>query len=187
MRRFMLAAGAMGLAALAASAAPPAATTPEPASAAAFRVVYSVLTHPRCMNCHTTVNWPTQGERQVRHNFNVLRGPDGRGPAGMKCSTCHQEANQAVGNVPGAPDWHMAPVAMGWTGLGPAALCQALKDPARNGGRSGGQVIAHLKGDPLVLWAWAPGGKRSAPPVLHAKFVEAAEAWIRLGGACPAS
>jgi hypothetical protein len=157
----------------------------ETPSVAAFRTVYSVLTHPRCMNCHTTVNWPTQGDGQVRHTFNVMRGPDGRGTAGMKCTTCHLATNQAAGNVPGAPDWHMAPLSMGWTGLTPAQLCKALKDPARNGGRTASRVIEHFKGDPLVLWAWTPGGRRSAPPVLHAKFVEAAETWVRLGAACP--
>ena len=36
-------------------------------SVAAFRVVHSVVTHPRCMNCHTTVGWPTQGDDQRRH------------------------------------------------------------------------------------------------------------------------
>lgn len=154
-------------------------------SVAAFRVVYSVATHPRCMNCHTTVGWPTQGDDKKRHTFNVLRGPDGKGPPGMKCTTCHTETNQATGNVPGAKDWHMAPVAMGWTGMGPAALCKALLDPARNGGRQGNKVIAHLKSDPLVLWAWSPGAKRSVPSVPHAKFHEAAEAWIRLGAECP--
>jgi len=154
-------------------------------SVAAFRVVYSVATHPRCMNCHTTVGWPTQGDDKHRHTFNVMRGPDGKGPPGMKCTTCHTETNQAAGNVPGAKDWHMAPVAMGWTGLGPAALCKALLDPARNGGRQGSKVIAHLKSDPLVLWAWSPGAKRSVPPVPHAKFHEAAEAWIKLGAECP--
>lgn len=152
---------------------------------AAFRTVQAVLTHPRCMNCHTTVNWPRQGDAQVRHTFNVVRGPDGRGTAGMKCTTCHLATNQAAGNVPGAPDWHMAPLSMGWTGLSPAQLCKALKDPARNGGRTGARIIAHFKADPLVLWAWTPGGKRSAPPVLHAKFVEAAETWLRLGAPCP--
>jgi len=157
----------------------------EPPGVAAFRTVHSVLTHPRCMNCHTTVNWPTQGDSQVRHTFNVLRGSDGRGTAGMKCTTCHLATNQAAGNVPGAPDWHMAPLSMGWTGLSPAQLCKALKDPARNGGRSGARIIEHFKADPLVLWAWTPGGKRSAPPVLHAKFVEAAETWLRLGAPCP--
>jgi hypothetical protein len=155
-------------------------------SVAAFRVVHSVVTHPRCMNCHTTVGWPTQGDDRHRHTFNVVRGADGTGAAGMKCATCHQDKNQDAANVPGAKGWHMAALSMGWTGLSPAALCKAMLDPAKNGGRSGEKVIEHMKGDPLVMWAWTPGGKRTVPPVSHQKFYEAAQAWIKLGRHCPA-
>ena len=154
-------------------------------SAAAFRVVESVITHPRCMNCHTTVAWPTQGDDQHRHAFNVLRGADGRGPVGMKCATCHQDKNQEAAKVPGAKDWHMAPVSMGWTGLKGGQLCRALLDPAKNGGRSGEKVIEHLRADPLVMWAWSPGAQRTSPPVSHEKFLAAAQTWIRKGAACP--
>lgn len=154
-------------------------------SVAAFRMVQSVVTHPRCMNCHTTVGWPTQGDDQHKHTFNVVRGVDGTGAAGMKCSTCHQDKNQEAANVPGAKGWHMAPLSMGWTGLGPSALCRALLDPSKNGGRTGSKVIEHLSADPLVKWAWTPGGKRTVPPVAHQKFVEAAQTWIKLGAQCP--
>ena len=158
----------------------------ETPSVAAFRVVHSVVTHPRCMNCHTTVGWPTQGDDRHKHTFNVVRGSDGTGAAGMKCSTCHQDKNVDATNVPGAKAWHMAPLSMGWTGLSPAALCRSLLDPSKNGGRTGERVIEHLKGDALVMWAWSPGGKRTVPPVQHQKFVEAAQAWIKLGAQCPA-
>lgn len=154
-------------------------------SVAAFRVVESVITHPRCMNCHSTDNWPTQGDDKHRHTFNVVRGPDGRGAMGMKCTTCHLDHNQDAGKVPGTKDWHMAPLSMGWTGLNGGALCKALLDPAKNGGRSGDKVIGHLKADPVVLWAWAPGGKRTTPPVSHARFLAAAQTWIRTGAQCP--
>lgn len=157
----------------------------ETPSVAAFRVVHSVVTHPRCMNCHTSVGWPTQGDDQRKHAFNVVRGTDGMGAAGMKCSTCHQDKNQDAANVPGAKGWHMAPLSMGWTGLSPAALCKALIDPSKNGGRTGQKVIEHLKADPLVIWAWAPGGKRTVPPVSHQKFHEAAQNWVKLGAQCP--
>lgn len=154
-------------------------------SVAAFRVVQRVINHPRCMNCHTVSAWPTQGDDQHKHTFNVSRGPDDRGASGMKCANCHQEKNLAAGNVPGAKDWHMAPVSMGWTGLSPSALCKALLDPAKNGGRSGGKVIEHMRADGRVLWAWAPGANRSVPPVGHDQFIKAAEAWINSGGQCP--
>lgn len=154
-------------------------------SVAAFREVAKVLNHPRCMNCHTTANWPTQGDDRHRHTFNVVRGADGGGPPGMRCATCHQDKNQDAMNIPGAKNWHMAPLSMGWTGLSPAALCKALLDPAKNGGRTGAKVIEHMRADPLVLWAWTPGTKRKAPELTHAKFFAAAETWIKTGAECP--
>jgi hypothetical protein len=153
----------------------------------AFKVVQGVVTGSRCMNCHTVVGWPTQGDDQHRHTFNVMRGPDGRGAAGLRCATCHLDRNMDAANVPGAKDWHMAPVSMGWTGLTPRALCLALLDTSRNGGKSGEQLLEHLRSDPLVLWAWAPGGKRKPPEVSHAAFMKAAEAWVGSGAAGPAS
>ena len=161
------------------------AAAPEPPSVAAFREVAKVLASPRCMNCHTTVAWPTQGDDRHRHTFNVLRGTDGAGPAGMRCSTCHQDRNQDAMSIPGAKNWRMASLSMGWTGLSPAALCKALLDPAKNGGRTGEKVIEHLRADPLVLWAWTPGGKRKPPEIAHAAFLAAAETWIKNGAACP--
>src|SRR5437879_10156076 len=46
---------------------------------AAWQQVYSVLTHARCINCHTATNYPQQGDDRHRHFANVVRGPDGRG------------------------------------------------------------------------------------------------------------
>jgi len=172
-----------GMLNLAVAASAAAADSP---SVAAFRDVAKVLNHPRCMNCHTNVNWPTQGDDMHRHTFNVVRGSDGRGPPGMRCTTCHQDKNQDAANVPGAKDWHMASLAMGWTGLSSGALCRALLDPAKNGGRTGAKVIEHLRADPLVLWAWSPGGKRTPPPIPHAAFLAAADTWIKKGAECPA-
>ena len=61
-----------------------------------------------------------------------------------------------------------------------------MKDPERNGGRrSGEDVIEHMKADPLVLWAWAPGADRRPPPLSHEKFVETLEAWVSAGMPCP--
>lgn len=162
-----------------------AAPADEATSRAAFATMLKVLNHPRCMNCHTTANWPTQGDDQHRHNLNVVRGPDDRGPPGMRCTTCHAAANSAM--APGAKDWHMAPRSQGWTGLTPGALCRALLDPAKNGGRSGEKVIEHMRADALVLWAWTPGGKRTTPPVTHKDFVTAAEKWLKTGAHCPAT
>jgi hypothetical protein len=44
---------------------------------AAWDSVYSVLTYPRCINCHTATNYPEQGDQRRRHFANVIRGPEG--------------------------------------------------------------------------------------------------------------
>lgn len=155
----------------------------EAKSIAAFQTVVKVLNHPRCMNCHTTVAWPTQGDDQHRHTLNVARGPDDRGAPGMKCVTCHKDKN--VADIPGAKDWHMASLSQGWTGLNPGALCRAITDPKKNGNRAGAKIIEHLEADRLVVWAWTPGAKRTVPPMSHKDFLAAAQTWIKAGAHCP--
>ena len=158
-------------------------------SAAAFLQVQSVLTHPRCMNCHTLTDYPRQGDDRHPHIMNVRRGPENSGVTGMTCNACHGAANNPASGVPGAEDWKLAPLSMGWEGLSAHNLCEAVKDPAKNGGRTGQQVLDHLQTH-LVVWAWDPGrslggGPRTSPPLSHAAFVEAAQRWIRTGAACP--
>src|SRR5438105_891843 len=81
---------------------------------AAWEQVYTVLTHPRCINCHTAVNYPQQGDDRHRHFANVIRGPEGKGVPGLNCATCHQEGNADSTGVPGGHDWHLAPLSMRW-------------------------------------------------------------------------
>jgi hypothetical protein len=156
------------------------------ASVAAFSEAAKVLASPRCMNCHTLVDWPTQGDDRHRHTFNVMRGPDNRGVPGMQCANCHKDANQEAMTIPGAKDWHMAPIAMGWTGLTPGQLCKTLLDTKKNGGLTGEKVIEHMRSDRLVLWAWSPGGARKPPELDHKTFVAALETWLKKGAHCPA-
>src|SRR5215510_6394899 len=47
-----------------------------------WRVIESVLTHPRCINCHTATDYPRQGDDRHIHQFRVVRGPDDRGAPG---------------------------------------------------------------------------------------------------------
>ena len=98
----------------------------------------------------------------------------------------YQGSNSADGRVPGAKHWQLAPLSMQWQGLKPAELCRQLKDPARNGNRrTAAQLIKHMATEPLVLWAWAPGSGRSLPPLSHADFLTALQAWADLGMPCP--
>jgi hypothetical protein len=161
-------------------------TPDDTASIEAFDQAAKVFASPRCLNCHTTVAWPTQGDDRHRHTFNVVRGPSDKGPPGMLCTNCHKDSNQEAMTIPGAKDWHMAPLSMGWTDLAPGDLCRALLDPKKNGGRTGEQVIAHMRDDRLVLWAWSPGGTRQAPALTHKAFVAALETWLKKGARCPA-
>src|SRR4029453_16833832 len=68
---------------------------------AAWEQVYSVLTHPRCINCHTATAYPQQGDDRQRHFANVVRGPEGQGVPGLHCASCHQETNADSTGVPG--------------------------------------------------------------------------------------
>ncbi len=46
---------------------------------AAWEQVYTVLTSPRCINCHTATNYPQQGDDRRRHFANVIQhGRPGR-------------------------------------------------------------------------------------------------------------
>src|SRR5262249_8686945 len=126
------------------------------ASLAAFERMASVIASPRCLNCHPVNSFPTQSDDQHRQALNGVRGVDGGGVPGMRCTACHGRSNNPASGVPGAEeDWRLAPLSMGWQGLSRSELCRQLTDPARNGGRSGAAVIDHLK-TALVLWAWHP-------------------------------
>src|SRR6185295_11147264 len=103
------------------------------------------------------------------------RGNENRGVAALHCSACHQSRNQAASGAPGAPGWQLAPAVMGWEGLSSGAICRALSDPAR-GNMTSAELVEHLRTDPLVQWAFAPGRDphgiaRTVPPMSHASFL----------------
>src|SRR6266850_1579380 len=96
---------------------------------AAFLAVLPVLKHPRCLNCHSTGDYPRQGDDGHIHAQNVRRGSDGKGQYGQKCSACHQEQNVAGLNMPpGAPNWHLPPAAMPmiWEGRTAGQICRQI-------------------------------------------------------------
>lgn len=154
-------------------------------SAALFEEMTRVFAHPRCANCHPTDDRPRQGMDQRIHDPAVWRGPDNHGVPGNACSTCHQPENSAVSRVPGAEGWHLAPVEMGWIGRSPAQICDQLKDPERNGGKTLEQVHQHLAEDALVAWGWAPGHDREPAPGTQAELAALTRAWIDTGAHCP--
>ena len=67
-----------------------------------FAPIASVLTHPRCINCHQADS-PLQTDAKTRHLPLIVRGADGHGAPTQQCQTCHQTTNSGPGGfVPGA-------------------------------------------------------------------------------------
>lgn len=157
----------------------------------AFTTVQTVLQHPRCQNCHIPGDAPLQFDDGRPHAQAVIRGKDGKGVAGMQCSTCHGAANlpESYGPQvpPGAPNWHLPPEhqKMVFIDLPASQLCSLLKDPPSNGGKNMDQMFEHISRDKLVLWGWAPGGERAPVSIPHEKFVAEFRLWMDAGAPCP--
>ena len=154
-------------------------------SRALFVEMARVLTHPRCVNCHPAGDTPHQGMQLALHDPLVVRGPDDRGVPGMECTTCHQDRNQQLTRVPGAPKWQLAPSTMAWAGKSAAEICRQLKDPARNGGKTLDQIAEHSAHDDLVAWGWAPGADREPAPGTQEQFGALVREWVQTGAECP--
>ncbi len=157
----------------------------ETAGLAAYDRIATVLQSARCLNCHPRGDRPTQGDDRHVHGMNVQRGVENSGVPAMRCTTCHQTHNNDTVGIPGAPHWHLAPASMGWVGLSKSDLCRTLLDPAKNGGRSVSDLVTHMTGDELVLWAWNPGRGRSSPPLSIEELKRALDEWARAGAPCP--
>lgn len=155
----------------------------------AFEAIVPVLRNPRCMNCHSSGDFPRQGDDSHPHTMQVRRGPDGQGVNAVKCSTCHQDRNMfGLHTPPGAPEWRLPSPAMPmiWEGLTDLQLCELLKDPNQNGHRSVQQIVEHMS-TPLVLWGWHPGEGRTAIPMPFSEFLARVKDWAANGAACPTS
>jgi hypothetical protein len=162
---------------------------------AAWQQVYSVLTHARCINCHTATTYPQQGNDRHRHFANVVRGPEGKGVPALQCVTCHPDANADSTGVPGGPGWHLAPLSMKWQDLNdrilPSAdVCRSVTDRSLNLNLDGPGLLKHHEEEPLVLWAFHPGRgidgtPRTLPPLTHEQFVAATRKWVQAGTPCP--
>lgn len=189
MRRLFLALLPVSLIALVAYTQPPA-ENPAPARAegvAAFQSILPVLHHPRCLVCHSTGDYPRQGDGLHPHIMDIRRGPHGDGAAPVRCSTCHQDHNLAgVDTPPGAPGWHLPPPEnpLIWEGLSDVQLCRLLTDPKRNGGRDPNALEAHMH-TPLVLWGWHPGDGRTPVSMPVETFLKNVHIWTSAGAPCP--
>jgi hypothetical protein len=156
-------------------------------SLALFQEAGKVITHARCMNCHPAGERPAQGDDRHPHMPLVVRGVDNFGAVGMRCTTCHGPANFDAAGIPGNPAWHVAPIEMAWVGKSLGEICQQIKDPERNGGKSMEELVHHMAEDSLVGWGWHPGVGREPAPGTQKEFGALFKAWANTGAVCPAS
>lgn len=156
-------------------------------SLALFQEVGKVITHARCMNCHPAGDRPMQGDARRPHMPLVVRGIDNFGAIGMRCTTCHGPANFDPGGVPGHPAWHLAPIEMAWVGKSLGEICEQIKDPNRNGGKSMQELVHHMTEDSLVGWGWHPGAGREPAPGTQQEFGALFKEWVDTGAVCPAT
>ena len=154
-------------------------------SLALFNEAAKVITHPRCVNCHPAGDRPLQGEDGHPHLPLVVRGPAGIGAVAMQCTNCHGPANYDPARVPGHPMWHLAPIEMAWQGKTSGEICEQIKDPKRNGGKTLEELVHHMAEDSLVGWGWNPGAGREPAPGTQKAFGALVEAWVESGSACP--
>jgi alcohol dehydrogenase (cytochrome c) len=161
-----------------------------------WQTIYSVMTSPRCINCHSAGDYPRQTDDHYPHIYHVMRGPGDKGTEILRCTACHGIRNDAATGIPGRIDWHEAPAGMS-TESSPgvpktgAQVCRDLKDKSKNGNRDFAQLLHFIHTDAFIPWAWDPGtrpnGKpRTTPPlVTHQQFVDVFKAWIDSGAPCP--
>ena len=176
--------------------APSSYAPPTTAGSKPWQAIYSVLTTPRCINCHTVTGYPRQTDIRYPHIYSIIRGPDNRGAPVGRCENCHGSENNSETGIPGRSGWSLAPLTMAWESepgvamTGPE-LCSMMKDRLRNGNRDLAELVEHVKSEHLVLWAWDPGTRwngdaRKTPPMSHDDFVSAFEEWVNAGAPCPA-
>lgn len=153
---------------------------------ALFEEAGKVIQHPRCVNCHPAGNRPLQGEDGHPHEPMVVRAEANIGAVGMRCYTCHGPTNFDPAEIPGHPEWHVAPIEMAWEGKSLGEICEQVKDTERNGGKNLQELVHHMAEDSLVGWGWNPGKGRTPVPGTQKEFGELIAAWVDAGATCPA-
>lgn len=160
---------------------------------AAWERVFEVVSHPRCVNCHVGADgipmWsgPSYGETRA-HGMNIQAGESRIGAETLLCATCHTEREGVNDHPHAAPQfagsWHLPPVEMAWWDKSSDEICAQLRNPDRNGGRDLAELVEHAGSDPLVGWAWTPGGTREAAPGSQAEHADDMERWGKAGFPC---
>lgn len=180
------------------SALPEAGTVAPEDGLAAWDSIHTVLTHPRCLNCHVGADhvplWGTVEDPDRIHGMAINAGESRIGAEILSCNACHQTSTRPNSVPHAAPhtgmDWRLAPVEFQWTDRTSAEICAQMRDPDRNGGRDAAGLIEHIVHDAELLgfitWSFDPGaGRNPAPGSLQAHLEDMA-IWTAAGMPCPA-
>jgi len=159
----------------------------------AWTRIYEVTSHPRCSNCHVGADnrpmWSGLTYGKVRpHGMNINAGDSRIGAETIQCSTCHAY-RESVNDIPHAApqvamNWQLAPVEAEWFGKSSDEICNQLRDPDRNGGRTMVELAEHLNHDLILHWAWNPGGGREAAPYSLQEHIDDLLVWGVAGFPC---
>lgn len=160
----------------------------------AWSRIYEVASHPRCSNCHVGESgipmWsgPSYGKTRP-HGMNIAAGESRIGAEFVTCGTCHTRSARGNTMAHAAPrvdmDWQLAPAQADWFGRTSQEICNQLRDPERNGGRTAQDIAEHLDHDLILHWAWNPGGGREPAPYSLQEHITDVLAWGMAGMPCP--
>jgi hypothetical protein len=180
------------------SALPEAGTVGPEDGLAAWDRIHSVLTHPRCLNCHVGADsvplWGTVRAPDRIHGMAIDAGESRIGAETMSCNACHQTSTRP-NTVPNAAphtgmDWRLAPVEFQWTDRSSAEICAQMRDPERNGSRGAVGLIEHILHDAkligFITWSFDPGADRDPAPGSLQAHLEDMARWTAAGMPCPA-
>lgn len=159
-----------------------------------------LASHPRCSICHTGPSdrpmWsgPAYGKTR-EHGMNIQAGASRIGAETLLCSTCHTAVKESGSNDNTAPHaaprvampWSLAPVEAHWFGRSSLQICEQLRNPELNGGRSMLEIAQHLNHDLIRHWAWKPGGGREPAPYSLQEHVNDILVWGVAGLPCPSN
>ena len=98
--------------------------------------------------------------------MNIIAGESRISVENTPRSTCHvyREGNNDVPHAAPhiAMKWQLAPIEADWFEKTSKEVCTQFRDAKQSGGRTMVELAEYMNQDPILHWAWNPGGGREA-------------------------